>query len=430
MQKYKSNITTTSGAAVRGVPVLVIDEDGNNAALFLDRAGTVPAPNPLTTGPDGVFYFYAANGRYSIRTTVEGVTITDDDVVLMMDPEEITVAGPIAEAVAAAEAAATRAEYAVEDSEIPALVESVQNAVADVNTSAGIATTKAGEAAASAGAAQGSSDSALGYKNEANASKIAAAGSATAAATSAANAGNSATAAAASAASIAGGPVASLVGLMGAITQEQLNTTVAPGLPISTATQTALSGKEPSIAAGTASQYRRGDKTWQDFAGAVRSAVLTGLSTATATAVAAADSVLAAIGKLQAQVSLRAPLDSPALTGVPLAPTAAAGTNSTQIATTAHVKAQFASGGNGNGVYFTAPNFQMCRQVMTIPANSGALWTFPLAFTTFPPQVVATAAPSSGSPTLAIWTSGTATHGVFIANPNGVDLLINVLAVQ
>jgi hypothetical protein len=33
--------------------------------------------------------------------------------------------------------------------------------------------------------------------------------------------------------------------------------------PISTATQTALSGKEPVVTAGTASQYYRGDKTWQ-----------------------------------------------------------------------------------------------------------------------------------------------------------------------
>lgn len=37
--------------------------------------------------------------------------------------------------------------------------------------------------------------------------------------------------------------VASLVGLTGAITQAQVNTTVAPGLPVSTATQTALNGK-------------------------------------------------------------------------------------------------------------------------------------------------------------------------------------------
>jgi hypothetical protein len=56
-------------------------------------------------------------------------------------------------------------------------------------------------------------------------------------------------------------------------------------------------------AAGTTAQYLRGDKAWTDFATSVRGAVLTGLSTATSAAVAATDSVLTGIGKLQAQVN-------------------------------------------------------------------------------------------------------------------------------
>jgi|GEM_PF-5511362 len=60
---------------------------------------------------------------------------------------------------------------------------------------------------------------------------------------------------------------------------------------------------EPAITAGTTAQYRRGDKTWQDFFTDVRAAVMTGLSTATATAVAATDTLLVAIGKLQAQIT-------------------------------------------------------------------------------------------------------------------------------
>jgi hypothetical protein len=75
--------------------------------------------------------------------------------------------------------------------------------------------------------------------------------------------------------------------------------------PISAATQTALDGKEPTIAAGTVTQYWRGDKTWRDFFTDVRAATLTGLSTATNAVVAATDTVLAAIGKLQAQVSTK-----------------------------------------------------------------------------------------------------------------------------
>ena len=131
MQKYKSNITSTTGAAIRNVPVTVLTEAGELASLFLDRAGSIAAPNPLATDSSGNFYFYAINGRYSLRTTVEGVTITDDDAVLLQDPAEITVAGPIAEAVAAAQTAAQQAQDAVENSDIPNLVASAQNAVID-----------------------------------------------------------------------------------------------------------------------------------------------------------------------------------------------------------------------------------------------------------------------------------------------------------
>ena len=70
--------------------------------------------------------------------------------------------------------------------------------------------------------------------------------------------------------------------------------------------RTAWGAKEGAIASGTTAQYFRGDKTWQDLFAQVRAATLTGLSTATATAVSAADSVLSAIGKLQAQVSSKA----------------------------------------------------------------------------------------------------------------------------
>jgi hypothetical protein len=37
MQKYKSNITSTTGAAIRNVPVTVLNEAGELASLFLDR---------------------------------------------------------------------------------------------------------------------------------------------------------------------------------------------------------------------------------------------------------------------------------------------------------------------------------------------------------------------------------------------------------
>jgi hypothetical protein len=136
--------------------------------------------------------------------------------------------------------------------------------------------------------------------------------------------------------------------------------------------------------------------TISDFAATVLATFLTGLSTATNAVITSADSVLSALGKLQAQItglssvyapiakgvtngdshdhsggdgaqinhttlgnigtnthaqidthiaasnphSGAAPLASPALTGIPTAPTAAVGTNTTQVATTAFVNAE------------------------------------------------------------------------------------------
>lgn len=149
MQKYQSIISGTNGSVIRNVPVTVLKEDGSLAEIFLDREGQFPAPNPLATDSRGVFYFYAKNGRYSLRTSVDGITITDADAVLLNDPEEITTAGPIADAVLRAEAAAQRAEDAVEASGIPELVEAAQNAVEDAQqavSQAGVLTEQVNQA--------------------------------------------------------------------------------------------------------------------------------------------------------------------------------------------------------------------------------------------------------------------------------------------
>jgi len=76
-------------------------------------------------------------------------------------------------------------------------------------------------------------------------------------------------------------------------------------LPDNATLQTALNGKEPTITAGTNTDYWRGDKSWQDLGGAVRGTALTGLSTTTSAAITATDSVLVAAGKLQAQINTK-----------------------------------------------------------------------------------------------------------------------------
>ena len=76
--------------------------------------------------------------------------------------------------------------------------------------------------------------------------------------------------------------------------------------PISTATQTALNAKEPAFAAGTTSQYRRGDKTW-----ATLDKAAVGLSSVDNTS----DASKPVSTAQQNALNLKANLASPAFTG-------------------------------------------------------------------------------------------------------------------
>ena len=79
-----------------------------------------------------------------------------------------------------------------------------------------------------------------------------------------------------------------------------------------------------------------------DLAAPLASSALTGIPTAPTAAAGTNTTQLANTAFVFAQAALLAPLISPALTGVPTAPTAAPGVNTTQLATTAFVFAQAA----------------------------------------------------------------------------------------
>ena len=120
--------------------------------------------------------------------------------------------------------------------------------------------------------------------------------------------------------------------------------------PVSTATQTALDAKLASATAATTYAPIASPTFTGTVAGITKSMVGLGnvdntsdaskpVSTATQTALDAklASATAASTYETIANVALKAPLASPELTGTPTAPTAAAGTNTTQIATTAFV---------------------------------------------------------------------------------------------
>ncbi len=81
-------------------------------------------------------------------------------------------------------------------------------------------------------------------------------------------------------------------------------------------------------------------------------------------------------------LALKAPLASPALTGTPTAPTAAPGTNTTQLATTAFVQAIIASLSSGNiGDFVSAAQSAATSRIVGDMSNSNSWWfTIPAIF--------------------------------------------------
>lgn len=73
---------------------------------------------------------------------------------------------------------------------------------------------------------------------------------------------------------------------------------------------------------------------------------------------------------VQGQLNTKAPLNSPALTGVPTAPTAEAGTNTTQLATTAFVQSTMTSGISGSGAI-------ILKGKLGASADGGSVTTLP-----------------------------------------------------
>jgi hypothetical protein len=106
--------------------------------------------------------------------------------------------------------------------------------------------------------------------------------------------------------------------------------------PVSTATQTALDAKAP-----IASPTFTGTVTLPE--GTVTSGMIANGTIVDADVNASAAIAQSKIANLTTDLAAKAPLASPALTGTPTAPTATAGTNNTQVATTAYADAAVAA---------------------------------------------------------------------------------------
>lgn len=84
MQPYSGRVTDKFGNVISGASVSVLDSAGTLAALF-DVAGAVIG-NPLTSDERGLITFYAANGRYTLRTAGAGIS-APELAVQLSDPD-------------------------------------------------------------------------------------------------------------------------------------------------------------------------------------------------------------------------------------------------------------------------------------------------------------------------------------------------------
>jgi len=111
----------------------------------------------------------------------------------------------------------------------------------------------------------------------------------------------------------------------------------------------------------TGANYVNGANQWVLFATSVNSSTIDTINVGTTTPIAIGITYATAINSLQNQINLKAPLLSPSFSGTPIAPTAIAGTNTTQVATTAFVTGAVATananvikqGGNSFGTDVT-----------------------------------------------------------------------------
>ena len=92
-QKHIGQLFDDTGSPQAGVTINVLF-DGGVATLYGDSEGDTSLANPVTTGADGVYWFYADNGRYSIALDdpTTRYKVIDSEVILFdpFDPHELT----------------------------------------------------------------------------------------------------------------------------------------------------------------------------------------------------------------------------------------------------------------------------------------------------------------------------------------------------
>jgi hypothetical protein len=89
MQKYQDVVLDRRGNVKAGASVLVSTLAGAQATIYSDD-GVTETGNPLTTGSDGSFAFYAADGRYTLTISGQGLTTKTVSDIQLEDPQDVS----------------------------------------------------------------------------------------------------------------------------------------------------------------------------------------------------------------------------------------------------------------------------------------------------------------------------------------------------
>jgi hypothetical protein len=87
MERYFDTALNNHGEPSVGLTVTITDANGNLATLYSDN-GVKQIGNPIYTDKNGAFSFYAANGRYSVALTADGVAPQSIKDIILLDPED------------------------------------------------------------------------------------------------------------------------------------------------------------------------------------------------------------------------------------------------------------------------------------------------------------------------------------------------------
>lgn len=309
MDRYTDTVQNEIGNAVAGASVLILDASGQVASLYANRAGTLPLANPVVTDKFGSFTFCAADGLYSARVSIAGVVKATLPEIRLEDPSNglAVYAGTGGAALIGSQGGSTvqadltglRTEVdAWEPYTLPAATNSVRGGVrvgSGINLSGDLISVTPYSLPVATASVLG------GVKAGAN---VTIAGDGTLTFTQYSL------------------PIASAATLGGVRIGEGLavdgnGILSAAGLTTgSVATVNSVAPVSGNVSLTTDNLPESGTPTNQWFTAArVRSAVLTGLSVATNAMVDAADTLLVALGKLQAQVTARVQKSGDSMSG-------------------------------------------------------------------------------------------------------------------